>query len=98
MLHIKIGLYFGLNKNRDLKMSKYYIKFGISANPNAGSKAMKDIMALLDSKGYKAVLALPTRTNKIIKLIDIQFCCLPYVSVLVETEQFSILYQVIFNA
>ena len=49
MLHIKIGLYFGLNKNRDLKMSKYYIKFGISANPNAGSKAMKDIMALLDS-------------------------------------------------
>ena len=55
MLHIKIGLYFGLNKNRDLKMSKYYIKFGISANPNAGSKAMKDIMALLDSKGYKAV-------------------------------------------
>ena len=48
-------------------MSKYYIKFGISANPNAGSKAMKDIMALLDSKGYKAVLALPTRTNKIIK-------------------------------
>ena len=69
MLHIKIGLYFGLNKNRDLKMSKYYIKFGISANPNAGSKAMKDIMALLDSKGYKAVLALPTRTNKIIKLI-----------------------------
>ena len=52
-------------------MSKYYIKFGISANPNAGSKAMKDIMAMLDSKGYKAVLALPTRTNKIIKLIDI---------------------------
>ena len=47
-------------------MSKYYIKFGISANPNAGSKAMKDIMALLDSKGYKAVLALPRGQIKLL--------------------------------
>lgn len=52
-------------------MNKYYIKFGISTNPNAGSKAMKDIMSLLESRGYKAVLALPTRINKIIKLADI---------------------------
>lgn len=52
-------------------MNRYYIKFGISSNNNAGSKAIKDIMFLLESKGYKSVLSLPTNTKKIIKLIDI---------------------------
>lgn len=52
-------------------MNRYYIKFGISQRNNAGSKAMKDIMSLLDSKGYKAILALPTNANKVLKLIDI---------------------------
>lgn len=52
-------------------MNKYYIKFGISRNNNAGSKAIKDIMFLLDSQGYRPVLALPTHVNKIIKLIDV---------------------------
>lgn len=32
---------------------------------------MKDIMSLLDSKGYKATLSLPTKANKVFKLIDI---------------------------
>lgn len=52
-------------------MNKYYIKFGISNNFNAGSKAMKDIMYLLESKGYNPVLSLPTRINKIFKIVDI---------------------------
>lgn len=52
-------------------MNKYYIKFGISQKSNAGSKAMKDIMLLLEVQGYKPVLSLPTTANKIIKLIDI---------------------------
>lgn len=52
-------------------MKKYYIKFGISQNNNAGSKAIKDIMALLDSIGYNAVMALPTKSNKLLKLFDI---------------------------
>lgn len=52
-------------------MNKYYIKFGISTNLNAGSKAMRDIMSLLETRDYKAVQALPTKVNKIIKLIDI---------------------------
>ena len=52
-------------------MNKYYIKFGISKNCNAGSKAIRDIMFLLESKDYKAVLALPTGVNKLFKLIDI---------------------------
>lgn len=56
---------------KHLFMSNYYIKFGISRNNNAGSKAMRDIMSLLDAKGYKAVLSLPTSANKIFKLIDI---------------------------
>jgi hypothetical protein len=52
-------------------MGKYYVKFGLSKNFNAGSKAMKDIMALLESKGYRAVFALPSGTTKFLKLIDI---------------------------
>lgn len=52
-------------------MGKYYIKFGISNKPNAGSKAMRDIMDLLNSQGYKAVLSLPTNANKALKIIDI---------------------------
>lgn len=52
-------------------MGKYYIKFGISDKPNAGSKAMRDIMDLLNSQGYKAVLSLPTDANKVLKIIDI---------------------------
>lgn len=52
-------------------MGKYYIKFGISEKPNAGSKAMRDIMDLLNSQGYKAVLSLPTDANKVLKIIDI---------------------------
>lgn len=52
-------------------MGKYYIKFGISDKPNAGSKAMRDIMDLLNSQGYKAVLSLPTDANKVLKFIDI---------------------------
>lgn len=52
-------------------MNKYYIKFGLSKNFNAGSKAMKDVMTLLESSGYRSVRALPTHCNKLLKLIDI---------------------------
>lgn len=52
-------------------MGKYYIKFGISDKPNAGSKAMQDIMDLLNKQGYKAVMSLPTHTNKLLKIADI---------------------------
>lgn len=52
-------------------MGKYYIKFGLSKNFNAGSKAMKDIMLLLEKRGYKSVPALPSGFNKILKLVDI---------------------------
>lgn len=52
-------------------MGKYYVKFGLSKNFNAGSKAMKDIMVLLESRGYKPVPALPTGVNKFLKLADI---------------------------
>lgn len=49
--------------------NKYYIKFGISNRKNAGSKAMKDVMHLLDSEGYQAMPALPVTANKVIKLL-----------------------------
>ena len=49
--------------------NKYYIKFGISNRKNAGSKAMRDIMHLLDEQGYRPMPALPVSTHKIIKLI-----------------------------
>lgn len=52
-------------------MGKYYIKFGLSKNFNAGSKAMKDIMALLESRGYRVVSSLPADAGKILKLMDI---------------------------
>lgn len=60
-------------------MGKYYVKFGISKNFNAGSKAMKDIMALLESRGYKAVPALPARCNKLLKLLDVPMLLLTLV-------------------
>lgn len=49
--------------------NKYYIKFGISNRKNAGSKAMRDIMHLLDNKGYRAMPALPVTANKLVKLL-----------------------------
>ncbi len=52
-------------------MGKYYIKFGISDKPNAGAKAMHDIMNLLNKHGYRPVLSLPTNAIKLIKIIDI---------------------------
>ena len=52
-------------------MNKYFIKFGISNMPNAGSKAMRDIMDLLNMQGYKAVFSLPTNVYKLLKIIDI---------------------------
>lgn len=52
-------------------MGKYYIKFGLSKNFNAGSKAMKDIMALLEGRGYKTVMSLPAGANRFFKLMDI---------------------------
>lgn len=52
-------------------MNKYYIKFGISQNFNAGSKAMKDIMSLLESQGYAPIMSLPTNVHRIFKLIDL---------------------------
>lgn len=54
-----------------MKAAKYYIKFGISNNPNAGSKAMRDIMHLLDTRGYKCMPALPATAPKVLKLLDI---------------------------
>lgn len=52
-------------------MNKYFIKFGLSNKPNAGSKAMRDIMDLLCNQGYKCVVSLPTNANKLFKLLDI---------------------------
>lgn len=52
-------------------MGKYYVKFGLSENFNAGSKAMKDIMHLLESRGYRAVPALPVKCSKLLKLLDV---------------------------
>lgn len=52
-------------------MGKYYVKFGLSKNFDAGSKAMRDIMVLLEARGYKSVPALPARLNKFFKLADI---------------------------
>lgn len=52
-------------------MGKYYIKFGLSKNFNAGSKAMKDVMALLESRGYKPVRSVPVGASKMLKLVDI---------------------------
>lgn len=46
-------------------MNKYYIKFGISQNFNAGSKAMKDIMFLLESQGYAPIMSLRKNTQDI---------------------------------
>lgn len=55
---------------------KYYIKFGISDRQNAGSKAMRDVMHLLDTQGYHAMPALPTTANRWMKLIvDIPLLC-----------------------
>ena len=49
--------------------NKYYIKFGISNRKNAGSKAMRDVMHLLDEQGYHAMPALPVTVNKGVKLL-----------------------------
>ena len=50
-------------------VNKYYIKFGISNRKNAGSKAMRDVMHLLDEQGYHAMPALPVTVNKGVKLL-----------------------------
>lgn len=50
---------------------KYYIKFGLHNKNNAGSKAMKDVMELLEKSGYHAVLSLPVNCSKWMKTIDI---------------------------
>lgn len=47
---------------------KYYIKFGLSNHKNAGSKAMRDVMQLLDGEGYRPMPALPVTANKVLKL------------------------------
>lgn len=52
-------------------MADYYIKFGISNKPNAGSKAMRDIMDLLESKSWRRMPALPVNAPKLLKLLDI---------------------------
>lgn len=52
-------------------MAQYYIKFGVSRNPNAGSKAMRDIMDLLDSEGWRCVPSLPVTAPKILKILDL---------------------------
>ena len=49
--------------------NKYYIKFGISNRKHAGSKAMRDVMHLLDEQGYHAMPALPVTVNKGVKLL-----------------------------
>lgn len=48
---------------------KYYIKFGLSNHKNAGSKAMRDVMQLLDGEGYRPMPALPVTANKVLKLL-----------------------------
>lgn len=50
---------------------KYYIKFGVHNRNNAGSKAMKDVMELLEMSGFHAVLSLPVNISKWMKTIDI---------------------------
>ena len=73
--------------------NKYYIKFGISNRKNAGSKAMRDIMHLLDNQGYRAMPALPVTANKIVKLlVDIPLLVL-VVLLLVRTRG-SIIYTI----
>ena len=52
-------------------MAQYYIKFGVSRNPNARSKAMRDIMDLLDSEGWRCVPSLPVTVPKILKILDL---------------------------
>lgn len=52
-------------------MGKYYIKFGLSKNFNAGSKAMKDVMVLLERRGYKSVQSVPVGASKMLKIVDI---------------------------
>lgn len=77
--------------------NKYYIKFGISNRKNAGSKAMRDIMHLLDEQGYRPMPALPVSTHKIIKLIvDIPLLVL-VVLLLVRTKG-SIIYTIPSNS
>ena len=50
---------------------KYYIKFGQRKQYNAGAKAVKDVMNLLDKEGFRAVLSLPVYYNKWLKLVDV---------------------------
>lgn len=52
-------------------MSNYYIKFGLSKKFDASSKAMKDIMYLLRTQGYKEMPGLPVTAPKWLKLLDI---------------------------
>lgn len=49
--------------------NKYYIKFGISNRKNAGSKAMRDVMHLLDEQGYRPMPAMPVSVHKALKLL-----------------------------
>lgn len=51
-------------------MSNYYIKFGLSKKFDASSKAMKDIMYLLRTQGYKEMPGLPVTAPKWLKVLD----------------------------
>lgn len=56
-------------------MANYYIKYGLSSEYNASSKAMKDIMHLLDVSGFKRVLSMPYTSPKYLKSLDIPILC-----------------------
>ncbi len=76
---------------------KYYIKFGISNRQNAGSKAMRDVMHLLDTQGYRVMPALPATANRWLKLlIDIPLLCL--ITLLCVRRSGTILYIMPSNA
>lgn len=50
---------------------RYYIRFGLSSKADASSKAMRDIMSLLDADGYRPVRSLPLTAPKWLKVLDI---------------------------
>lgn len=77
--------------------NKYYIKFGISNRKNAGSKAMRDIMHLLDEQGYRPMPALPVSTHKIIKLV-VDIPLLVFIVLLLVRTRGSIIYTIPSNS
>lgn len=77
--------------------NKFYIKFGISNRKNAGSKAMRDVMHLLDEQGYRPMPSMPVTVHKAVKLL-VDIPLLIFITLLFVRTRGSIIYTIPSNS